>query len=208
MRAILAIDQGTTNSKAILVSEDGAILSRGLARKRSCCARTCSGDPVGPIGPKVGLGKSGTIGRAAGVVVLHQHAAGLVELERQNTTKPWTYVKGAPRNRRFLTDTSYELTGPAAGSALVSTAADPAGRTIKGTLGDENYNRAGRLLAGQGYLCVTLDLPCHGEDKKAGEPGELKGWTICPSFGETRTNAWKIKNGGLDRKSTRLNSSH
>ncbi|MBB4008437.1 FGGY family carbohydrate kinase [Allorhizobium taibaishanense] len=29
MRAILAIDQGTTNSKAILVSPDGAILSRG-----------------------------------------------------------------------------------------------------------------------------------------------------------------------------------
>lgn len=31
MRAILAIDQGTTNSKAVLVSETGAILARGSA---------------------------------------------------------------------------------------------------------------------------------------------------------------------------------
>ncbi len=31
MRAILSVDQGTTNSKAILVSEEGAILSRGSA---------------------------------------------------------------------------------------------------------------------------------------------------------------------------------
>ncbi|AWM28501.1 pentose kinase (plasmid) [Sinorhizobium fredii CCBAU 25509] len=31
MRAILAIDQGTTNSKAILVSEAGAVISRGAS---------------------------------------------------------------------------------------------------------------------------------------------------------------------------------
>ena len=32
MRAILAIDQGTTNSKAVLVSEKGEIIGRGSAR--------------------------------------------------------------------------------------------------------------------------------------------------------------------------------
>ena len=31
MRAILAIDQGTTNSKAVLVSETGEVLARGSA---------------------------------------------------------------------------------------------------------------------------------------------------------------------------------
>lgn len=31
MRAILAIDQGTTNSKAILVSDTGALISRGTS---------------------------------------------------------------------------------------------------------------------------------------------------------------------------------
>ncbi|MET1088872.1 MAG: alkaline phosphatase PhoX, partial [Arthrobacter sp.] len=64
------------------------------------------------------------------------HGLTVVELERKNKNKPWTYVKGAELNRRYLNSTVYELTGPAAGSALVKTAADPTGRAIKGTLGN------------------------------------------------------------------------
>ena len=64
------------------------------------------------------------------------HGLSVVELERKNKNKPWTYVKGAPLNRRFLNNTVYELTGPAAGSSLVKTVEDPAGRFIKGTLGN------------------------------------------------------------------------
>lgn len=64
------------------------------------------------------------------------HGLAVVELERKNKNKPWSYVQGAPLNRRFLTDTVYELTGPAAGSNLVKTIDDPAGRWIKGTLGN------------------------------------------------------------------------
>jgi secreted PhoX family phosphatase len=64
------------------------------------------------------------------------HGLTVVELERKNKNKPWSYVKGAPLNRRFLAETAYELTGPAAGSALVTTAADPSGRAIQGTLGN------------------------------------------------------------------------
>lgn len=84
------------------------------------------------------------IGRAA-------HGLTVVELERQNKNQPWRYVKGAPLNRRFLTDTSYELTGPAAGSALVTTVADPAGRTIKGTLGNCSGGTTpwGTILSGE-----------------------------------------------------------
>lgn len=70
-----------------------------------------------------------TVGQAA-------HGLSVVELERKNTNKPWTYVKGAGLNRRLLNNTVYELTGPAAGSALVKTVADPSGRSIKGTLGN------------------------------------------------------------------------
>lgn len=36
-------------------------------------------------------------------------------------------------NRRFTVDTAFELTGPAAGSSLVRTGADPKGRTVFGT---------------------------------------------------------------------------
>ncbi|MCU1518185.1 MAG: hypothetical protein JWQ75_2906 [Pseudarthrobacter sp.] len=64
------------------------------------------------------------------------HGLTVVELERKNKNKPWTYVKGAGLNRRYLNSTVYELTGPAAGSALVQTVADPTGRAIKGTLGN------------------------------------------------------------------------
>ncbi|WP_426979149.1 PhoX family protein [Pseudarthrobacter sp. O4] len=64
------------------------------------------------------------------------HGLTVVELERQNRNKPWSYVKGARLNRRYLNDTVYELTGPVAGSALVRTVADPTGRAIRGTLGN------------------------------------------------------------------------
>ncbi len=84
------------------------------------------------------------IGRAA-------HGLAVVELERQNTTKPWNYVKGAPLNRRYLSETTYELTGPVAGSALVKTVADPSGRAIKGTFGNCSGGTTpwGTILSGE-----------------------------------------------------------
>ncbi|QDW30707.1 PhoX family phosphatase [Arthrobacter sp. KBS0702] len=84
------------------------------------------------------------IGRAA-------HGLTVVELVRQNKNQPWRYVQGAALNRRFLTDTAYELTGPVAGSALVSTVADPGGRTIKGTLGNCSGGTTpwGTILSGE-----------------------------------------------------------
>ncbi len=97
---------------------------------------------------------------AAEVRAISQAAHGLsvVELERKNKNKPWSYVQGAPLNRRFLNNTRYELTGPAAGSALVKTVADPAGRWINGTLGNcaGGTTPWGTILSGeenfQGYF--------------------------------------------------------
>ena len=57
----------------------------------------------------------------------------VVELERQ-LRQPWRYVRGAPRNRRITPNTRFTLTGPAAGSDLVKTAADRTGRRVSGTL--------------------------------------------------------------------------
>lgn len=84
------------------------------------------------------------IGRAA-------HGLTVVELERANKNKPWSYVKGAGLNRRFLTDTTYELDGPAAGSPLLKTAADPSGRAIQGTLGNCSGGTTpwGTILSGE-----------------------------------------------------------
>lgn len=69
------------------------------------------------------------VGRAA-------HGLSVVELEREAVDRPWSYVRGGEHNRRFLIDTPYAVTGPAAGSALLTTSADPTGRTILGTLGN------------------------------------------------------------------------
>ena len=87
------------------------------------------------------------------------HGLSVVELERVDGTGEWAVVsKGArPYNRRITAlNTQFELTGPAAGSAYLKTAADPAGRTAVGTLnncaggvtpwgtvlsGEENFNQ-------------------------------------------------------------------
>lgn len=44
------------------------------------------------------------------------------------------------------------------------------------TLTSADYNRAGQLLAKDGCLCVSLDVPCHGADAKKGEAAGLDGW--------------------------------
>jgi secreted PhoX family phosphatase len=87
------------------------------------------------------------------------HGLSVVELERVDGTGEWAVVrKGArPYNRRITAlNTQFELTGPAAGSIHLRTAADPAGRTVVGTLnncaggvtpwgtvlsGEENFNQ-------------------------------------------------------------------
>ncbi|MCC7262348.1 MAG: alpha/beta hydrolase [Candidatus Latescibacteria bacterium] len=60
-------------------------------------------------------------------------------------------------------------TGPA--PLLLSFAAD-----LETSLGQDPYHRTARQLAQRGYLCVSLDLPCHGQDHRAGEAEGLKGW--------------------------------
>src|SRR3954451_14732551 len=45
------------------------------------------------------------------------------------------------------------------------------------TLRSADFNKVGRLLGRQGYLCVSLDIPCHGQDETAMENG-LGGWRV------------------------------
>jgi CubicO group peptidase (beta-lactamase class C family)/dienelactone hydrolase len=47
---------------------------------------------------------------------------------------------------------------------------------IATTLESDDYNKAGKLLAREGVLCVALDMPCHGQDARDGEPQGLDGW--------------------------------
>jgi dipeptidyl aminopeptidase/acylaminoacyl peptidase len=47
---------------------------------------------------------------------------------------------------------------------------------LEDSLGNKDYNKAASILVSHGYLAVSLDLPCHGQDEKAGEPTGLSGW--------------------------------
>lgn len=48
--------------------------------------------------------------------------------------------------------------------------------TMEAALGDRLFQTAGRQLSAEGYLCVSLDLPCHGTDLRPDEPDGLAGW--------------------------------
>lgn len=99
------------------------------------------------------------------------HGMSVVELERRRRGDAWTYVPGARLNRRITVDTTFAVDGPAAGSDLLKTKADPTGRTVLGTLnncaggttpwgtvlsGEENFNQ---------YFRVTGTAP---EEKRYG----------------------------------------
>ncbi|MER7517090.1 PhoX family protein [Streptomyces sp. NPDC126499] len=84
------------------------------------------------------------------------HGLSVVVVQEEHRTGRLTPVTRHPLNRRLHTTTEFELTGPVAGDALVRTSADPAGRTVLGTLnncaggttpwgttlhGEENFNQ-------------------------------------------------------------------
>ncbi|MCI1261419.1 MAG: PhoX family phosphatase [Tetrasphaera jenkinsii] len=63
------------------------------------------------------------------------HGLSVVELRRSAAGKPWRYVVGGRRNRRITLDsTTFAVDGPAAGSTLLQTPADPTGKAVIGTM--------------------------------------------------------------------------
>ncbi|WP_329125549.1 PhoX family protein [Streptomyces sp. NBC_01353] len=84
------------------------------------------------------------------------HGLSVVVVQEEHRSGKLTPVTRHPLNRRLHTTSAFELTGPAAGSALLKTSADPSGRKVLGTLnncaggttpwgttlhGEENFNQ-------------------------------------------------------------------
>ena len=54
----------------------------------------------------------------------------------------------------------------------------------KTTIEREDYNAIGALVAKHGFVQASLDLPCHGDDSRPGEPQGIAGWRARLEKGE------------------------
>lgn len=108
------------------------------------------------------------------------HGMSVVDLTRRKKGEPWTYRPDGEHNRRITAMTPFTLTGPAAGSELVRTAADPSGRTVLGTFGNCSGGTTpwGTILSGeenfQGYF-VAKGTPEEARYGLANRPSTY-GW--------------------------------
>lgn len=144
------------------------------------------------------------------------HGLSVVELTRRNKNEAWAYVKGAPLNRRYLIDTEYELTGPAAGSALLTTSADPSGRSVRGTLGNCSGGTTpwGTILSGEenfnGYFRAAGTSAADKRYGLADRPTSRKWELDDPRFdartpgyeNETNRFGWVVEIDPMDPTST------
>ncbi|WAB80992.1 PhoX family phosphatase [Microcella daejeonensis] len=98
---------------------------------------------------------------------IFQAAQGLsvVEVVRDSVGAPWRTVVGGARNRRITVTTPFAVEGPARGSSLLRTAADPGGRVVLGTLGNcaGGTTPWGTILSGEenfnGYFVASASSP-------------------------------------------------
>ena len=122
------------------------------------------------------------------------HGMSVVELERARRGRPWSYIRGARKNRRITGYTPFRLTGPAAGSEFLKTAEDPTGTRVRGTLGNcaGGTTPWGTILSGEenfnGYF--VADPTAKGSERYGltNEPSRYGFEAIDPRFNATNAD--------------------
>jgi secreted PhoX family phosphatase len=115
----------------------------------------------------------------------------VVELVRSGKGRPWRYVRDGDRNRRITAYTPFTLTGPAAGSDLMKTDADPTGRRVFGTFGNcaGGTTPWGTILSGEENVTnYFLADPARAENARYGLPAKSTSYNwekVDPRFDAT-----------------------
>ena len=121
-------------------------------------------------------------------IVMAAHGMSVVEVSAKGAV--WEAQMGARKNRRITPNTDFALTGPAAGSKLVRTKADPTGRKVKGTFANCAGGQTpwGTILSGEenwnGYFNAA-QIPADQEAayKRYGVTGGGRNWeSVDPRF--------------------------
>ncbi|MCA0941808.1 PhoX family phosphatase [Salipiger pacificus] len=131
------------------------------------------------VNPKINLpADSEGMPKNADEVVLLKHLQGVTVMEVADSGNGYEVVVDSPFNRRIHHDTQMTMDGPAAGSDLVKTKADPEGLSPKGTM---NNCGSGKTLWGtyltceenfNGYFGATGEYEATEEFKRYGIEGE------------------------------------
>lgn len=133
------------------------------------------------VNPKVNLpAESQGLAKSSDEVTLLKNLQGVTVMEIADNGEGYAVVKDSPLNRRITHETQMTMTGPAAGSDLVATNADPEGESPKGTM---NNCGSGRTLWGT-YL--TCEENFNGYFGATGEYEATDGFTRYGIGGEGR----------------------
>jgi secreted PhoX family phosphatase len=152
-------------------------------------------------------------------IAMLAHGMSVVEVSRSDRRSAWKYHRRSGYNRRVTTETRFRVTGPAAGSALLRTSADPSGRVVLGTLnncaggvtpwgtilsGEENFNQYFAVPTPPADAKVAAGYTRYGITDKAG-----RDWFRAdPRFGtanepnEPHRFGWIVEVDPYDPKST------